>query len=94
MDKVLFKYIDNMLVVYIDDIIIFSNTLAEHLNHIQLVFNLLAENNLKLGYEKCEFVKKEIEFVGHLVSHGKYTPLKSRVEAITKLAQPKDVKGI
>ena len=53
---------------YLDDIIIFSKTLEEHLQNLQIVFNRLREFNLKLTPKKCNFLQTTIEFLGHTIS--------------------------
>ena len=54
--------------VYIDDVLVFSRTLKEHLEHLRLVIQCLAEANLKLKPVKCRFACKEIEYLGHLIT--------------------------
>ena len=53
---------------YLDDIIIFSKNEAEHLEHIEIIFQKLKEAGLKLKESKCDFFKKEIHNLGHLTS--------------------------
>ena len=55
MNKVLAKYLGKFVMVYIDDIIIYSDTPEEHQEHIMKVFELLVEANLTISLEKCEF---------------------------------------
>ena len=52
---------------YLDDIIIFSKNEAEHLKHIEIIFQKLKEAGLKLKESKCDFFKKEIHYLGHLI---------------------------
>ena len=68
--------------------------MAKHQYHLELIFKALDSTNLRLGYDKCDFYRSDIELLVHKISHEKYTPLKSRVEAITKIERPYDVKGI
>lgn len=53
--------------VYIDDVVIFSTNILEHLTHIRTVLELLASFNLKLKLRKCSFAKEEVELLGHIV---------------------------
>ena len=55
MNIVLKDVIGKICLVYLDDIIIFSETLEEHYKHIQIIFDLLEEANLKVGHDKCYF---------------------------------------
>ncbi len=56
------------LLIYLDDIIIFSKSFNEHLARLQLVFDRLREHGLKLKPSKCQLVRKEVQYLGHLVS--------------------------
>ena len=56
----------NFAFAYLDDIIIFSNTAEEHLNHIQIVIDRLKAAQLKLKKSKCSFFKRELYYLGHL----------------------------
>ena len=54
--------------VYIDDVLIFSRTLEEHIEHIQMVLECLLEAGLKLKPGKCHFVRKSVEYLGYLIT--------------------------
>ena len=59
---------DHCAVVYIDDILIFSKTRAEHLEHLKLVFGKLQRHSYHARLNKCEFLQEEVEFLGHKIS--------------------------
>ena len=81
----------NWCIVYLDDIIIFSDTKEEHLKRLKAVFQKLSAAGLKLKPSKCFFFREEIEYLGHVVSgKGIATNLK-KVEAVTKWPTPKTV---
>jgi hypothetical protein len=58
----------NICCVFIDDVIIFGKTYEEQLHNLQLVFDRIKAAKLKLSPKKCEFFKRKVKFVGHIVS--------------------------
>ncbi|TMW81780.1 hypothetical protein EJD97_007902 [Solanum chilense] len=68
MNNVLFGYLDDFVIVYLDDIVNYSRTLEEHVNHLSLVLPPLRKYTLYVKMEKCEFAQQEIKFLGHLIS--------------------------
>ena len=56
------------LLIYLDNLIIFSKTFEDHLERLQIVFDRLQEHGLKLKPSKCHLVRKEVQYLGHLVS--------------------------
>ena len=60
---------------YLDDIIIFSRTEEEHLEHLEKIFRKLREYGLKMKREKCDFFKKHLQYLGHLVLEEGFKPL-------------------
>ncbi|RVW29301.1 Retrovirus-related Pol polyprotein from transposon 17.6 [Vitis vinifera] len=82
MNDVLFDYLDAFVVVYLDDIVVYSKTLTEHEKHLRLVFQRLRENRLYVKQKKCEFAQEEITFLGHKISAGLIRMDKGKVQAI------------
>ena len=68
-----------------DDLLIYSQTEKEHLKHLEVDFKKLREASIKLEVSKCEFLKKEIEHLWHLVSGEGISPMKQKIKAITDL---------
>ncbi|RVW58098.1 Retrovirus-related Pol polyprotein from transposon 17.6 [Vitis vinifera] len=91
MNDVLFDYLDAFVVVYLDDIVVYSKTLTEHEKHLRLVFQRLRENRLYVKPEKCEFAQEEITFLGHKISVGLIRKDKGKVQAIMKWSVPTKV---
>ena len=81
----------NWCIVYLDDIIIFSDTKEEHLKRLEAVFQKLAAAGLKLNPSKCFFFREEIEYLGHVVSGKGIATNPKKVEAVTKWPTPKPV---
>jgi hypothetical protein len=70
MNKVFIEFLDKFLVVFIDDILVFSKTKEEHAEHLRLVLQKLREHKLYVKRSKCKFWLKEVSFLGHVVSNG------------------------
>ena len=84
----------NFAMGYLDDIIIFSKTEEEHLEHLETIFNQLRESGLKLKLQKCSFFKKHIQYLGHLISDEGIQPLLEKLESIAKMPTPKNAKQV
>ena len=65
----------NFTLAYLDDIIIFSHNEEEHLKHIEIIFQKLKAAGLKLKESKCDFLKRGIHYLGHLISDEGIHPL-------------------
>ena len=81
----------NWCIVYLDDIIIFSDTKEEHLKRLEAVFQKLFAAGLKLKPSKCFFFREEIEYLGHVVSGKGIATNPKKVEAVAKWPTPKTV---
>ena len=79
---------------YLDDIIIFSNNKIEHLQHIEEIINRLECFGLKMKREKCDFFKKHIQYLGHLIAKEGFTPLPEKLESIRNMPRPKTPKEV
>ena len=68
MNSVFADYLDDFVIVFLDDVLIFSRNTEEHARHVQLVLQRLREHRLYANMKKCEFFKPKISFLGHIVS--------------------------
>ena len=84
----------NFVMGYLDDIIIYSRTEKEHLEHLEEIFSRLRAAGLKLKLEKCSFFKKHIQYLGHLISAKGIQPLPEKLESITKMPATKNPKEV
>jgi len=94
MDAVLAGLKWNSLLVYIDDILIYSQTFADHLQDVRNVLDRLIEANLQLKPSKCSFFQKELLYLGHLVSADGIKPDPKKISAILEMPIPSDVTGV
>ena len=79
---------------YLDDILIFSPDNKTHLKHLEIVFQRLREADLKLKASKCNFFKRHIQYLGHLVSGEGIEPLPEKLEAVRKMPPPTTPKEV
>ena len=77
--------------VYMDDIIVFSHNVHEHMAHLRQVLARMQARQLAVKKRKCEFMRHRLTFLGHVVSAGGVSPDPTKVEAIAQLAAPADV---
>lgn len=82
------------VLVYLDDINVFSRTFDEHLLHLEAVFCRLISANLKLKPRKCNFFKEHLEFLGYKISKEGLSPVPAKVEAIEKMQTPANKRDV
>ena len=73
---------------YLDDILIFSPDIDAHLYHIEILFQTLREAKLKLKESKCNFLKKHVQYLGHLISGEGIEPVPEKLESIKQMPAP------
>ena len=88
------KGLSHFATAYLDDIIIFSKTEEEHLQHLEIIFQRLHEAGLKLKWSKCSFMKLHIEYLGHLISENGIEPMLDKLFAIKEMPAPRSPKEI
>lgn len=94
MDNVLKDLLGKCCLVYLDDIIIYSTSLQEHIESIKKVFDRLRRHNLKIQLDKCEFLKHEVKFLGHTVTQDGVRPNNDKIKAILNYPLPTTEKQI
>ena len=82
MNDVFYEFVDRFVMVYLDDIVIYSESLEDHLEHLRKVLSKLREHQLYVKKEKCEFAEQEILFLGHKVNKGLVMMDERKVQAI------------
>ena len=79
---------------YLGDILIFSRSKEEHLEHLKKIFQKLREYRLKMKREKCDFFKKHLQYLGHLVSEEGFEPLLEKIKSIKNMPPPRTAKEV
>ena len=94
MNELLKDFIDKYVLVYLDDVLVYSTTEREHLVHLRSVFEKFAENGLKLQIAKCHFMLTLLTFLGHQISDKGLRPDPSKVKAVTDWPMPRTLTEI
>jgi Reverse transcriptase (RNA-dependent DNA polymerase) len=94
MNDVLREYLNDWCIVYLDDVLIHSLTPEEHLEHIELVFKTVREHKLYGKLSKCIFMRKELDYLDHVVSGEGISVNPSKIEEVKDWATPQDLKHL
>ncbi|KAI3776360.1 hypothetical protein L1987_46138 [Smallanthus sonchifolius] len=89
MNRVCKPYLDKFVIVFIDDILIYSKTKADHEQHLRLVLNLLRKEQLYAKFSKCEVWLKEVQFLGHIVNDKGIHVDHAKIETVKNWNAPK-----
>ncbi|XWX00660.1 hypothetical protein V2A60_008681 [Cordyceps javanica] len=93
-DTVLRKQIGVFVVVYLDDILIYSNTLEEHKQHVHEVLQTLQDNKLLVEAAKCKFHQSSVQFLGFIITHGEVQMCQDKIIAIKEWPTPTNVRDV
>ncbi|KAL0551627.1 hypothetical protein IC582_010716 [Cucumis melo] len=94
MNRVFREFLDTFVIVFIDDILIYSKTKAEHEEHLRMVLQTLRDNKLYAKFSKCEFWLKQVSFLGHVVSKAGVSVDPAKIEAVTGWTRPSTVSEV
>jgi hypothetical protein len=94
MNKVFMEYLERFVVVFIDDILIYSKSESDHEEHLRLVLQKLRDNQLYAKYSKCEFWIGEVPFLGHIIFNGGISVDPAKVKEIVAWSIPTTVTEI
>lgn len=94
MDNVLRELIGHTCLVYMDDIIIFSSSLQEHMSNLAMVLERLDKYDLKIQLDKSEFLRKEVAFLGHIVTPEGVKPNPDKIKAVREWPLPSNEKEL
>jgi len=94
MNKILREFWDHGVVVYVDDILIYSENMDDHIKLVQKVLDRLEQHDLAVSLKKSVFHQEEVEFLGYIVKTSGVTMSDRRVESVQKWAHPRSVKEV
>lgn len=94
MNEVLHDFINIICIVYLDDILVFSTSLQEHIDSLRKIFMRLSKFNLKVQIDKCNFFQRESEYLGHIITPDGIRPNPAKIDVIQKVPIPKTIKHI
>ncbi|GBM03260.1 Retrovirus-related Pol polyprotein from transposon 297 [Araneus ventricosus] len=85
---------ENVVMIYLDDLVISSENETQGIERLQRVLKTASEYGLELNIKKCQFLKREIEFLGHRIKDGKLYASPSNINAVMNFPAPKCTKDI
>ena len=94
MNTLLAPYLRKFVLVFFDDILIYSRTFEEHLHHIRLVFQLLQQAQWKIKLSKCAFAQREISYLGHIISEKGVGTDPEKIAAVAQWPTPSTAKEL
>ena len=93
MNKLFFGF-GSFCVIYMDDLLIFSDSPEQHLEHLERIFAKFPTSNLKVKLSKSDFFKEELVFLGHKIGIHSISPADEKISAIQRIKPPKNVKEV
>ena len=94
MNNVLSKYLDQFVVVFVDDILIYSKTEEEHKEHLKIILQVLREHKIYAKLSRCDFYKDKIQYLGHVISKDGIAVDLDKIKAIINWPVPRDVSDV
>lgn len=94
MNAVFRPYLRKFVLVFFDDILVYSRTLASHVAHLELVFEMLRVNHLKVKLSKCSFGQASVDYLGHTISAAGVGVDHKKIQCIESWPKPTTVKGL
>eukprot|EP00253_Pinus_taeda_P012458 PITA_12458 len=94
MNSIFHPYLDRFVLIFIDDILIYSRTIEEHHEHLRMVLQTLREHQLYAKFSKCDFFKEEIQYLGHVIIKDGIAVDPEKIKAIMDWPVPKDVADV
>lgn len=94
MNSVFQQFLRKSVLVFFDDILVYSKTLVDHVTHVKAVLQLMKEHQLYAKESKCSFRQQKLEYLGHIISKGGVSTDPEKVFAMKNWPQPKNLKQL
>ena len=94
MNEIFCEYLRKFILVFFDDILIYSRNLEDHCEHLRVVFSLLASHHLVVNKKKCSFAASHIEYLGHIISREGVAADPEKIKHMLDWPLPKDIKEL
>ena len=94
MNNIFSAYLDQFVIIFIDDILVYSEDEEQHAEHLRIVLQTLREHRLYAKFSKCEFWLRKVSFLGHIVSSEGISVDPTKVEAISTRAIPRNASEV
>ena len=88
MNRVFHPYLDKFVVIFIDDILVYSKMREEHAEHLRIVLNTLVAHKLYAKFKKCDFWMKQVHFLGHVMSKDGISVDPAKIAAVVDWPRP------
>lgn len=94
MNSILSPLLRRFVLVFVDDILIYSKTLPEHVKHLQIVLQILTTHQLKVKKSKCSFAQQRLAYLGHIMSPNGVSTDEDKIQAVSNWPTPTSVKEL
>lgn len=94
MNRVFKPYLGQFIIMFIDDILVYSKSLEEHGDHMRIALQILKDHKLYVKFNKCEFWLGKVDFLGHVISKDRIYVDHKKIEVVVNWSRPKIVSEI
>ena len=94
MHSIFREHLDDFIIIFLDDILVYSRGLEEHMTHVRQTLEILRQHQLYAKVSKCAFFQNRVEYLGHVVSTEGLSPDPAKVQAVRDWKMPESVTDI